>query len=108
VPFIIKQNDLEPYLPYQILNPDGTPKDLSTATSISIVVRSKGSNQVAFKSPTVIDDPLNGLGHYEWAVGDTANSGDFEYELEILWQNAKTQTVPVDSYFALTIVADIG
>jgi hypothetical protein len=106
--FLIKQHDLQPNLPFQILQPDKvTPKDLTGATSISVVMRHKGGPML-FKSICILDDVVNGLGHYDWQTGDTDVAGDFEYEFEIIWASGDPQTVPVDSYFQLTIIADIG
>lgn len=106
--FIIKRGDLQPNLPFQILKPDKTtPQPLTDASTISLVLRHKGGAFI-FKKLCVIDNVASGLGHYDWASGDTDEAGDYEYEFEIIWNTGDPQTVPVDSYFALTIVSDIG
>lgn len=107
--FIIKQGDLRPNLPFQIFEADEvTPLDLTTATSVSIVVRKKGDTVVLFKDTCDLTNAAQGLGVYDWKVGDTAEAGQMEYEFEILWQDGSPQTVPVDRYLEMTIVDDIG
>lgn len=114
--FRIKQNDTLPNLPFQIFKPDGTtPQDLTDATSVNIVVRTKGAAPnaaPAFKKPcTLLDQAVaenEGWGFYDWVAADTAVAGNFEYEFEIVWSDGEIQTVPVDSYLDLVIVDDIG
>lgn len=114
--FKIKQNDTLPNLPFRILQPDGlTGQDLTDVESISMVVRTKGSNPASaplFKKPcTILDQgiPINvGWGFYAWEAADTAAAGSFEYEFEIIWNDGAVQTVPADSYLDLTIFDDIG
>jgi hypothetical protein len=114
--FKIKQNDTLPTLPFTILQPDGvTPQDLTNVTSISMVVRTKGAASTApplFKKPCTIllqSVPANkGKGTFTWVAADTATSGAFEYEFEIIWNDGGIQTVPADGYLDLTITDDIG
>jgi hypothetical protein len=109
VAFKIKQGDTRPNLPWQIFQSDGvTPLSLAAATSVSIVVRPKAGGAMTFKSACSILDAAQGSGIYDWSTGDTATSGDFHYEFEILWNNGDVQTVPVDGYFDLVVVDDIG
>lgn len=107
--FKIKQGDTRPNLPFQIFQPDQvTPLDLSAVDTISIVVRPKSGGVMTFKKECTITDVALGKGIYDWETGDTATVGDFQYELEILWVNGDVQTVPVDGYFDLVVVDDIG
>ena len=113
--FKMKQNDTLPMLPFRILQPDGvTPQDLTLATSVSMVVRVKGSAPTApplFKKPCTMLAQSGGnigRGYYNWDPADTATAGAFEYELEIIWNDGEIQTVPADSYLDLVIVDDIG
>jgi hypothetical protein len=104
----MKQGDLRPNLPFQLFQADGvTPLDVSTATSVSIVVRAKGG-ALKFKAECDLTDAAEGEGIYDWVEGDTDTAGAFEYEFEILWNDGSPQTVPVDKYLDLTIVDDIG
>jgi hypothetical protein len=110
--FMIKRGDLRPNLPFQLLHSDGvTPLDLTSVISVSLVLASKPnqtSAPFAFKKACVIADAPNGNGYYEWASGDTNIEGAYQYEFEIIWADSDPQTVPVDSYFDLIIVDDLG
>jgi hypothetical protein len=113
--FKLKQNDTLPTLPFRILQPDGeTPQDLTDATSITMVVRTKGAQSTApplFKKPCTKLTQTGadiGRGYYAWVAADTATAGAFEYELEIIWTDGGIQTVPADGYLDLVIVDDIG
>lgn len=108
----MKRGDRRPYLPFQFFEPDKvTPLDVSGALVINIVVRVKGADPAdppVFKSPVTMTDEVQGIGDYRWAAGDTDVEGNYEYEFEITWPNAEPQTIPQDSFFALTIIADAG
>jgi hypothetical protein len=114
--FRMKQNDTLPFLPFEILQPDGiTPQDLTDVASISMIVRTKGAQSTApplFKKPCqILDQSITanlGKGFYVWAAADTATAGNFEYEFEMIWDDGGIQTVPAESYLALNIVDDIG
>jgi hypothetical protein len=109
VAFKMKQGDTRPNLPFQMFQPDKvTPLSLAAATSVSIAVRPKNDVTMTFKKACVITDVDLGTGYYDWDVGDTAIAGNFQYEFEIVWNNGDIQTVPVDGYFDLVIVDDIG
>lgn len=106
--FTIKQNDTLPNLYFQLFQADKvTPLNVTGAT-IAIAVRGVSDGLLLFKSPCVLDDAANGLGYYDWAVADTATAGNFQYEFEITWASGDVQTVPVEGYFDLVIVDDIG
>jgi hypothetical protein len=109
--FIIKQNDTLPYLYFQFFEPDAvTPLDL-TGAAVSLVMRKVGAvpeAAPALKKACVVSSPLEGIGYYQWDAADTAESGDFEYEFEIVWGDGGVQTIPADAYFKLTVVDDIG
>ena len=107
--FTMKQNDTRPNLPVQFFQADGTtPLDLTTATSVSIVIRQKGQQAVKLKRAITITDAAGGEGEFDWQTGDTDTVGDFEYEFEILWNNGDIQTVPAFGYLELSIIDDIG
>jgi hypothetical protein len=107
--FKMKRHDTLPNLPFQIFEPDGTtPLDLANATDVYLAVRYKRDLTVLFKNRTVIDDEVNGIGHYSWSGADTIEEGEYQYEFEIQWADGNIQTVPVDSYLDLIIISDIA
>lgn len=116
MPFLIKQGDRRPYITGQILLSDEvTPLNLSTATSLSIVMRKKGSTSTTTLAPTpylkslmTITNASLGQWSYAWQAGDTREAGSYDMEIEILWSGAEAQTVPVLGYYEVIIVDDIG
>lgn len=120
--FLMKRGDLRPYLPAVLEKPkpgvanpnpasaaDWEPLvEIADATSINFVMRRKGDPAVVVKRPATIVDVASGAIEYHWQASDTAEAGEFEYEFEILWPGAEPQTVPVDGYYLLTIIEDIG
>ena len=110
--FTIKQNDLRPYLPVKFYEPDAiTPMDLSGATSVSMVVRSKSAlvtDPPKIKRAMTAVNALIGEFEFRWVSGDTDTVGEFNYEFEIMWPLTKPQTIPADSYLTLIVVDDLG
>lgn len=108
MPFLLKQHDLKPRLNFQFFQPDGTtPLNLTTATSVSIVLKMKGGSFIAKRAVT-IQTPATGICYYDWTLTDTDVAGTLQYEFEIIWNDGDPQTVPVDTYLEATITADLG
>jgi hypothetical protein len=107
--FTIKQGDTLPNLPFQFFKPDKvTPLDLTNITTVSIVIRTKDTLTLLFKKPCTISSAVDGKGYYDWDTGDTDSVGAFQYEFEIHWASGDIQTIPVDTYFDLVVIDDIG
>lgn len=110
--FYIKRNDRRPSLTAQFFQADGvTPLDLSSAASVSMVVRPTGAgidDAPKFKSSCTVVNSATGQISYTWNSGDTDTAGTFDYEFEITWASGITQTIPADTYFTLVVVDDIG
>ena len=107
MPFIIKQDDLRPYLQGQLIQPNGSPFNLSLASALMLVMRRANTQQVHLKKPCVVTDAVNGKFEYRWSGSDTATAGTYEAEIEVNWAG-EPQTVPANTYYTITIVDDIG
>lgn len=108
--FLIKQGDLRPNLRAQLFQADGvTPLNITAALTVTLILREEGpiTGPPKLRAEMNIIDAVNGIIEYDWVSGDTADEGDYQYEFEIGWSNGDPQTVPVDSYFTLTVVADL-
>lgn len=104
MPFTIKRNDRRPR--YRVnLTTDGTPADLSAATSVKFLMKQGSTLKVS--QPATIVDPLTGLVEYAWAAGDTDTPGEYNVEFEVSW-GLETQTFPSVGYFTCTIESDLG
>jgi hypothetical protein len=107
--FQIKQNDRRPYLEFQLLEPDGTtPLDVSGADEITFIMRKEGSGVADVNAACTEVDWSLGQGVYEWQDGDTAVTGSYQAEWEIVWPGDERQTVPVDSYYSVIVIDDLG
>lgn len=56
----------------------------------------------------VIASAAGGVVRHDWVAVETASSGIFNCEYEILWNDGTIQTVPNSGYFSIEIVADLG
>ena len=109
MPFQIKQNDRRPYLEFQLLEADGTtPLDVSGADQVTFIMRKSGSEEPEVNAACTEIDWVLGQGLYEWAEGDTQEVGTFQAEWEILWPGDERQTVPVDTYYSVIVIDDLG
>ena len=100
----VKQHDTWPPVRATLSDASG-PIDLTGATQIKLIL--KGATVTITGNCTVVSAPA-GTVSYTWAAGDTAVAGDYQGEFEITWPGGKVETVPNDSYLAVTIKADLG
>ena len=106
---IWKQNDLEPPAQAPLLNADGSPIDLTTATSVKFLMRPTGtSGSPKVTHAVTITDAANGIVKYAWVSGDTDTVGTFDQEWEITWPTSRPQTVPNHGYNTVVIEDDLG
>lgn len=104
------QNDTGPPLERQLLNGDGTPIDLTAATSVTITVaHGKGMHYyspyppIVDRAACVIFDAVNGWVRRNWVAGDLTPPGDYHFIFEINWNDGTRQTVPAHTYETLFI-----
>jgi hypothetical protein len=107
--FTIKKDDTRPKLVrYLKQTVDGvqTAIPLTTASAVRFIM--KQSSLTAVQGIASINDPTNGAVTYVWTTGDTATSGQYSAEFEILWNDGGYETIPNDGYFSIEIVDDLG
>ena len=107
MPFFIKQNDTLPNLRATLQNADASPIDLTTAVAVRLAVKAMDGTPAWKKACTVIDDEA-GIVEYDFDATDTVIPEAYQGEFEIEWPGDEFQTVPNDTYFTFTIVADLG
>lgn len=98
--FPIKQGDRFPFLTAQLTD-NGVARNLTGAT-VMFVVRYRESGQIKFQAAATITDAINGWVQYQWAAGDTAEAGTFDYEFVASFSGV-TQTFPAEGYGELRI-----
>lgn len=106
-----KQHDTWPPLRGHASDANG-PLNLSEADKLIVILK---CGPTRIKGEAVPIWPLDEKGNnweYVWAEGDTANTGLYECELEIVWDETasppRIETVPDNDNPTVEIVADLG
>lgn len=107
--YIMKQHDLEPSLEVQLL--DGlTPIDLTSATDVLFIMKNrkgiKATGSMTIADQTILDN--RGLARYDWSLGDTDTSGQYNAEVQVTWPGPRPQTFPADAYMLVDVQKDLG
>jgi hypothetical protein len=92
--FNIKVGDRLPVLAATLLDGDGAPVDLTTATGVTFRMRLQGSVSPLFNSACVITGATTGQVEYRWGASDTVTAGTYDGEFVVTWTGGKVQTVP--------------
>ncbi len=98
----MKQNDLGPVLAYQLIDPDGSPAQLS-GTAVYFNMKGK-----ILRGACTITDAAQGEVEYTWQPGDTSDAGFFQCEFEVVYPVNKPTTYPSKGYITILIEADLG
>jgi hypothetical protein len=113
---VVKQHDTFPALRGLAKDQEG-PMDLLSADKLKVILKAQTG-----APPTVVEGEAEALNpeddeegmnwEYPWAIGDTAEPGVFDIELEITWDEHATpptvQTVPNGSYSTVEFKADLA
>jgi hypothetical protein len=102
--YTIKQDDTYPALVATLSDANG-PVDVTNATSIRLLL--KGATAAVSGVMTKVTASA-GIVSYDWQAADTAVPGDYKGEIEVTWPGPKVETFPNDSYFTVTVVADLN
>lgn len=104
--FNIKQGDTRPKY-VAVLTSNGTPIDLTNATSIKFLMRVEGQAPKINAAAAFTDRP-NGQVTYTWTGSDTDTVATYQGEFEITWSDGGVETVPNDGYLRIEIEDDIA
>ena len=110
--FTLMEGDLLPEIQFTIENDDGTPVDLTAATSVRFLMATlpddgTDSENVIDAAATFVDKP-NGVVKYSWAGNDTDTRGKYAAVFEVTDGLGKKFSVPNDDYIYVTILARIA
>lgn len=112
----MKTGDTWPPLRGSAADADGL-LSLVDADAVNVLIRHRSSGTLITGAAEVIDPPEEEAGNlynwrYHWAEGDLDAIGDYQIELEIVWNDAtdppRVQTVPSKDYQKLKVVQDLG
>ena len=87
------KNDTRPVLQFTCKDDAGVIIDLTNATAVNFIFKKSGATIVKFKRECSITYPLLGICNYSWQSGDLNESGYFEGEVEITFNDGTKQTV---------------
>jgi hypothetical protein len=109
--FKIKNGDTAPAYVVDLQDDvDTTPAaiNLTSATSVTLKMREHGTTGApVLDEPMTITTAASGRCTYEWQTGDTDNTGTYDVEFEILWNDGTIETVPNDGYLTVEITDDL-
>ncbi len=100
--FVIKQGDTLPALRRTLLNSDGTPIDLTSATAVRFHMIESGTPMID-EAAVVVPPEVDGVVEYPWAAGDTDTAGVFQAEFEVTFAAGTVITVPNDRFMQVRI-----
>lgn len=107
---IIKQNDTWPAIGEVdpvVLEANGVPIPLTGAT-VKFLARKVDDPATIIEGACDLVSAIDGTVMYQWAVGDTAIAGDYQFEFQITFGDGRVGTAPTDGYKLLKIVDDIA
>lgn len=110
------ENDTSPALRRQLVDGDGDPINLTSATSVTIIISYARYSHYYSPFPKkvdraacVIEAPASdGWIHWNPAVADLSPPGSYHYIFEITWNDGTVQTVPVNTYETLIVKTKPG
>ena len=83
----IIQGDYGSDLDFTITDSDSTALNLSSNTGIIFRMRNKTGKTTNIAGACVVDSEANGTCHYTLADGDTDTVGEYEWEVEVSYEN---------------------
>lgn len=110
--FYLKGRDTRPTMEVHLLDPDGSPHDLTGSTAWKLHVKVGGASLTRDMTPDV--DLTLGVLRYTWLASDWTTGtpvlapGVYRMEYEVTGPGAARLTWPNDGYDQLHVTADIG
>jgi hypothetical protein len=106
VDFYIKRHDTRPPLVKNLLDADGDPVNLSTASVVFIM--SAGGVPKVNRAPVTVTNAPTGEVSYQWQAADTDTSGQYDGEFEVASGGGGVQTFPNPKKLVILVSDDLG
>ena len=104
----IKQGDTTPALTASLVSATGAPIDLTTATSVTMVMRSQSGVSPKVSAPATIVTATTGAVSYAWTSQDTLTSGRYDVEWSVLWGSGAIERFPIQGYQSVSIEENLS
>jgi hypothetical protein len=109
--FYIKNGDTSPAYVVDLQDDvDTTPTaiNLTDADTVTFKMRLTGTTGApAVDELMEITTAASGRVTYEWGIGDTAEPGTYDVEMEIAWSDGTVETVPNSGYMTVIVTDDL-
>lgn len=102
--FYIKQNDTSPSMLATLQDANGVAVDVSGAT-VNFYMGNINGNIVS-STATIVNAEL-GQVRYDWTASDTATSGIYQAEFEVIYVGGTKETFPNNDYISVVIKPDL-
>ena len=111
--FTIKQGDRRPLFVVVLKDNVGEAGEavvnLTTAGTVFFNMRQTGGTVVKInRGLAAITSAAAGQVTYSWGTADVNTAGNFQAEMEVVWNDGKAETFPNDGYWDVTITDDIA
>ena len=98
--------DSEPSFEVQILNRDGNPLNLTTASSVELRAKITTGSTTITRSGT-ITTASTGWCKFTWATTDLATVGIYNMQVRVTWSTGRWSSHPNNTYDALVIIREV-
>lgn len=105
--FTMKANDRAPSIEATLGFAGTTDVPDLTGATVDFIMSKTDAATPKVNAPAVIVDAATGRVRYDWAVGDTDETGVFKGEWQVTYADGKPQTFPTTSYHEIEILTDL-
>ncbi len=102
-----KKGDTGPPLDL-VLYEGATPADLTTASTVRLLVKSEAGTLKVNALCTITGAPTGGTVRYAWQAADTDTVGRYRAELQVTYADGTIVTYPKRGYLTIDVVEDLG
>lgn len=106
--YVIKSSDSAPPITVTCSNQDGTPVDLTNATSAKFLMAIPGQAAKIDAAGAISGTPTNGQVTYTWQAGDLDTPARYAAEVEVTWTGGTVSTYPGSGYLDILVTRELG
>lgn len=106
--FQIKRGDQLPAFAVRLRNGDGSVPDLTGAVVVLNMRNARSKAPIIARAAVSVSDLADALVRYDWTAPDTATSGSFEAEFEVVFADGRPGSYPNKGFIPVAINEDGG